>query len=204
MPCTWQIGIAYGNTHTAVKSLRKTNFVTTIRKLQNVICYCQMMAKTEGNVLIIEGWEPKPRFCTNLHVLQRHFPFSNSAPHLCQLSVICRLQSVGWDCRVWSVDYRNRSSVKNLSTVSGRLISIQCYGGECSIEQAPLQSIVVKIAVRSCDVQSCGGHLCCSSSFLLQASSYSRLRVPQGLRRIRFKQSSKKGGHTLHRISLSW
>ena len=29
-----------------------------------------------------------------------HLTLFNTAPRLCQLSVICQLQSVGWDCRV--------------------------------------------------------------------------------------------------------
>ena len=50
------------------------------------------------------GWETKPRFCTDNHVIQRFYPihltFFITAPRLCQLSVIYHLQSVGWDCRV--------------------------------------------------------------------------------------------------------
>ena len=59
-----------------------------------------------------------------------------------------------------------------------------------SMGQAPLQSMVAKIVVCSCDILGWSGCLSSSSS----ASCISCLLVPRGLQLIRFKQSSLKLG----------
>ena len=72
------------------------------------------------------------KVCTDKHVIQRFYPLhltlSITAPRLCQLSlIICQLQSVGWDCQVYSADHRHQERMVNRQRNTCPLFRGRCH-----------------------------------------------------------------------------